>query len=70
MMLLEPLELECLAWIAGVPGERPWSGEDAVIRRLLALGLVEETVQVDVMLPALRRSLRVTAAGRAALEAG
>ncbi len=69
-MSLEPLELECLAWIAGVYGERPWTGEDAVIRRLLASGLVEETIQVDVMLPALRRSLRLTAAGQAALEAG
>ncbi|MCG6863414.1 MAG: hypothetical protein LJE70_19440 [Chromatiaceae bacterium] len=70
MSHLSPRERECLARIEGRESERLRSCDDMILRRLLALRLIEESVNVMVPLPLFRRSLHLTVAGRAALEQG
>jgi len=68
MSRLDPHERDCLECISAHEGEDLAPCDDGLIYRLLSLGLIEETVEVRVPLPMVRRSLRITAAGRAALE--
>jgi hypothetical protein len=70
MSRLEPQERECLARVAQLGAEGLRSCDDEIIRRLLSLRLIEETVEVRVALPMLRRCFRATVMGRAALEEG
>jgi hypothetical protein len=65
---LDPRERQCLARIAEREVEDIGPCDDGLIYRLLSLGLIEETVEVRVPLPMVRRSLRITVAGRAALD--
>jgi hypothetical protein len=70
MSHLEPRERQCLARVARREGEDIGQCDVEVIQRLLSLGLIEETVDVKVPLPMVRRSLRLTVAGRAVLKEG
>lgn len=70
MSQLEPRERRCLAHIAERVGEDFDPCDDEAIRRLLSLGLIEEVVDVRVQLPMIRRYLRLTVAGLAALGDG
>ena len=68
MSHLTQCERDCLARIAGMQSQRLGNCDDGILRRLLALGLIEESVKVMVPLPLFQRSYDLTVAGRAVLD--
>ena len=65
---LTPRERECLSRLAGKACEPLRDCDDAALRHLLSMGLIQETSEVRVPLPMFRRSFHLTVAGRAALD--
>jgi len=68
MSHLTPRERDCLARIGGMQSQSLGRCDDDILRRLLALGFIEESVKVMVPLPLFQRSYDLTVAGRAVLE--